>query len=84
MKNFLLYHIFREASIEESRQIFIALLGLITAGKEPVQFGPVSTPLSFYNFKLPQTISNSVSTVRNLDAYLVLEKCFYVGFFNFY
>uniref|UniRef100_A0A915E805 WD repeat and FYVE domain-containing protein 3 n=1 Tax=Ditylenchus dipsaci TaxID=166011 RepID=A0A915E805_9BILA len=64
---------------EQARQILESLRGLITAGDETIEFSQPSTPLSFYNFKLPQTLARSTATVRVSGAYLVLEKCFYAG-----
>lgn len=70
---------FFRANLEESAQVFQSLFGLITAGDETIQFTQPITTLSFYNFKLPQTLSRSINTVRVPDAYLVLEKCFFVS-----
>lgn len=67
------------AEIEQKRLIFQGLVNFASAGSELVTLVTPTAPLSFYPFNLPYSETRSNGAVRIPDAFLVLEKCFYVS-----
>ncbi len=53
-----------DTSIDDIKQVFHALKGLLTAGDETVAVHQPTTPLANYQFKLPSALSRSTGTVR--------------------